>query len=218
MLVMLSCHKKIEFPALPPTKAVLLFPVKDEACIYGKFISSTQNSMNFMWEKAGYTESYDLIIKNLITKEIKTISVSDNSIDVILNNSTPYAWSVVSKSSKSDVKSESETWKFYNSGPGASNYIPYPAEAITPKMGETITAVNNLISLDWEALDLDNDITSYNLYFDTNPNPGLYRENYSTSSAADITVKSNTTYYWKIVTIDLMGNSSESVVYKFVVR
>lgn len=219
ILAMLGCNKSKEEPKiLPPTKAKLIFPAKDEACISGKFVSDSQNNINFMWEKADNADSYELNIINLITNKIVTINVTDNTKDVVLDKSTPYSWYVIAKNLKSDEKPVSETWKFYNSGPGASNYIPYPAEAVAPKMGETVVATANRATLQWTALDLDNDIKSYTLYLDTNPNPALFKENYTINSAKDIYLYSNTIYYWKIVTIDLMGNSSESIVYKFTVR
>ena len=216
---MAGCKKsRPEAELVPPAKAKLVSPAKDEACISGKSVSEQLNTINFVWEKAEHADSYKLAIKNLLTNQTPTYNRVEPSKNVVLDKSTPYAWYVVSKSAKSGVETMSETWKFYNSGPGASNYIPYPAEAVAPKMGETVVAPNNLVTLRWLALDLDNDIRSYRLYLDTNPDPALFKENYTTNSAKDIYVNGNTVYYWKVVTIDQMGNSSESMVYKFTVR
>ncbi|WP_461790430.1 hypothetical protein [Pedobacter sp.] len=219
ILGLVGCGKsKTEPELLPPAKAKLVFPAKDEACLSGKSVSDRQNTIDFSWEKADHTDSYELVVKNLLTNKTVSFDVLDNAKTATLEKSTPYAWYVVSKNTKSDIKAVSDTWKFYNSGPGESNYIPYPAEAVAPKMGETVTPTNNLVTLQWTALDLDNDIKSYRLYFGTQPDPALYKDNFTDNISKDIPVNSNTVYYWKVVTIDWKGNSSESAVYKFSVR
>jgi hypothetical protein len=52
----------------------------------------------------------------------------------------------------------SETWKFYNSGSGTIAYAPFPAEVVSPLMGQNVTASINKIALEWIGSDANNNI------------------------------------------------------------
>ncbi len=74
------------------------------------------------------------------------------------------------------------------------------------------------VNLSWgKPLDKDNDMLSYDIYMDDNPNP-------STKIASDISDTSyklnlkqrHTKYYWKIITKDKKGGESESEVFTFI--
>jgi hypothetical protein len=65
---------------------------------------------------------------------------------------------------------------------------------------------------------VDNDIAGYDVYFGANPSPALYQGNLApTVTTLSVTVTTNT-YYWKVITKDGKGNSSDSGVFKFVVN
>ena len=62
--------------------------------------------------------------------------------------------------------------------------------------------------------DIDNDIVSYDVYFDT-VNPPVTLEGNTAASNIDVTVAAGNTYYWRVVTKDSQGNNSQSEIFEF---
>jgi len=52
----------------------------------------------------------------------------------------------------------------------------------------------------------------------TTNSPSVLQSNLTTSVLNNVTVNSAVTYYWKVVTKDLKGNTSDSGVYSFTVN
>lgn len=200
---------------LAPVKSTLLAPARDEACIEGTIISNTESKVNFTWSVSANTDIYEIVIKNLITNTIVNRTSNTNSSEVNLSRNTPYSWYVVSKSNKIATTTQSEVWKFYNAGPGATSYAPFPGEILSPLLGQTIDAVNGKITLRWKGSDVDNDILNYDIYFGTQQNPPLLKANIVAELDNDISVNAQTTYYWRIVTRDVKGNTSDSGIFQF---
>jgi len=59
---------------------------------------------------------------------------------------------------------------------------------------------------------VDNDILVYDVYFGTSTSPAFLRGNITESELPDLSVTANTTYYWKVVSRDPKGNTSDSGV------
>lgn len=212
-----SCKKKSEL-APTPAIAVLQSPVKNESCNTGKILSATESSVTFNWSLTKNAESYELSIKNLLTNDLTSVTTDVNLASVTLKRNTPYSWFVTAKSSKTTSTSKSEVWKFYNSGLSATSYAPFPAEIITPKMNDVAAVANNRTTLTWAGLDVDNDIAAYDIYFGNNSTPPLFQANVAANiTSLSVTVNPNT-YYWKVVTKDSKGNTSDSGVFMFVVN
>ncbi len=215
-LILIACSKSIKNEAVPdPGNSILSLPAQNQACTTGIDISTTQNNITFKWNPSAHTETYDLIIKNLETGTSSTHSTNNNELQVTLLRNTPYSWYIVSKSSKTSQVGKSEPWKFYNAGTAATSYAPFPAEILSPGMGDNVTAVSGKINLDWNGSDVDNDVVSYAVHLGTTNTPPVLAENISQSILNDVSVNSNTTYYWKVITKDSKGNSSDSGVYQF---
>jgi hypothetical protein len=209
-----TCAKKESEPPAP-LATVLNEPLKDEVCLTGKIISDSESTIEFKWTAAANAESYELSIKNLLTSVIATHTTSATNIVLTLARNTPYSWFVTSKSSKSATTAVSPTWKFYNSGSGATSYPPYPAEIISPTLGQKITAANGKLTLQWRGLDTDNDIVNYDVYFGTSNAPGILQSKLSETSLPNVAVNPSTTYYWKVITRDAKGNTSDSGTFQF---
>lgn len=214
IFVLITCGKKESDPPAP-LATVLNEPLKDEVCLTGKIISDSESTIEFKWTAAANAESYELSIKNLLTSVIATHTTSATNIVLTLARNTPYSWFVTSKSSKSATTAMSPTWKFYNSGSGATSYPPYPAEIISPTLGQKITAANGKLTLQWRGLDTDNDIVNYDVYFGTSNAPGILQSKLSETSLPNVAVNPATTYYWKVITRDAKGNSSDSGIFQF---
>ena len=219
VLITGSCKEKtsdVPAPVKTPAKAVLLFPAQNEPCSNGVVVSTTQSTIQFKWNKADNTESYDLVLKNLETGVVANHPASSNTqLDLTIARNMPFSWYIVSKSGTSSASIQSDTWKFYNAGPANVSYAPYPADAMIPALGANVTATSGKITLDWNGSDADNDIVSYDVFFGTTNTPALLSANVVNSILPDVTVASNAIYFWKVITKDAKGNKSDSGLYQF---
>lgn len=201
-----------------PAKAVLVTPTQNELCTQGIVITATQSTVTLKWTAAANAESYQVDLKNLETGALTTQNVTANTLDVQLTRNTPYSWSVTSKSTKSSTTAQSDTWRFYNSGPGTTNYAPFPAELVSPAIEGNLTATNGKISLTWNGQDVDNDVVTYDVYLGTTTTLALLKAGLTTATLTEVAVNSNTYYYWKVITKDSKGNTSDSGIYRFKVN
>lgn len=213
-LVAISCKDK---PGVidPPTKAVLSLPNNNEACTSGTIVSPTLSSILFKWNASQNADSYELTIKNLESGAVITQTTTALELPVTLTRNIPYSWFVTAKSSQTATTVQSEIWKFYNAGEALSFYAPFPAEMVNPTMAQRITPTAGKITLDWTGSDVDNDITNYDIYLGTTNTPALIKSNQTESLLADVAVNAGTTYYWKVITRDSKGNTSDSGIFIF---
>ncbi len=105
-----------------------------------------------------------------------------------------------------------QTWKFYNAGLPEESFPPFPAEALSPQSGSSVDEGD--ITLEWQASDIDNDIASYTIFLDT-VNPPLTEVGDTSNNSLDVSVTSGLIYYWKVITTDVIGNTSDSQVFQF---
>jgi len=213
-----STPKPDPAPVLPPEATVLLSPLKDEACLSGTNITPKESTITFSWMPSKNTDSYTVSIKNLITGTTATHNATTPTFQVALAHNTPYSWSVISRSNKIGDTKTSETWKFYNSGPGIVNYAPFPAEITSPLPNMSISAVGGSVVLRWKGSDVDNDIVNYDVYFGASGSPitTAFKSKYP-ESFCSVEVNSGK-YHWRVVTRDANGNTSDSGVQDFTVN
>jgi hypothetical protein len=215
--ILTGCQKG-EKASPQPEKAILTFPVDNTICLEGKIISNTESLINFTWNSSNNTDAYEFSLKNLITGISVIKLVNTTNIEVSLLRNTPYSWFVSSISTKNAFIAKSDTWKFYNSGPGSISYSPFPAEIIAPKKDESIQQISGNINLEWKGSDVDGDIINYDIYFGSSLIPPIFISKTTNTTLKDVPVKENITYYWKVITRDSKGNLSDSGLYQFVVK
>ncbi len=196
-------------------KRLYLSPANNEACISGNVLSASESTIIFKWNKSDHTDSYDLTVKNLENNTVIQLTTQNTELAINLLRNNPYSWFITSKSTKTTNITKSEIWKFYNVGTGVGAHAPFPAEAVSPLVGQRISSNNGTITLDWNATDVDNDLKSYEIYMGTTTSPVLIKSNHTESMLSNLPVNANTTYYWKIKTIDDKGNSSDSELFIF---
>jgi len=199
----------------PPSVVQLFFPHENSLCNEGTNLTPTSSTVLFEWSASEDTNSYTLVLKNLITGTIITRETVATEIAINIERATPFEWYVTSNSNFVTVTAQSAKWKFYNASEGVQSYAPFPAEAVSPEMAEVVETTATEITLEWSSSDIDNDIVSYDLYFGTNAVPGIYSSGLTETELNDVTITPNTIYYWKIITKDSKGNSSESDVFQF---
>jgi hypothetical protein len=199
----------------PPTAATLIFPENNTVCNEGTIVSETETDVLFQWEEATNASSYVLQIINLDNGSARNISTLSNEFLIRILRGTPYSWSVKSLVGGTNETAESPVWRFYNAGLPVESHPPFPAEAISPQGGTTVE--QGTIALQWEASDIDNDISSYSVVLDT-MNPPVTEAGSTSNTSLEVSVSSGLVYYWKIITIDALGNASHSSIFQFAVN
>lgn len=201
---------------LDPDAASLIFPEDNTECNEGVVSTSdeTKSTVTFEWSAAENTDSYEIKLKNLDTGSVTTAVSNTNEKDISINRGTPYEWYVISLANGTSTSATSDTWSFYNQGPGIENYAPFPAIAISPQRGSTVSSSSTTIILEWTTSDVDDDIVSYEVLFDTSETPTVSLGE-TTESTIEATIASGNTYYWKVITKDSFDNSSISELFEF---
>ncbi len=199
----------------PPSAAKLLFPELNSECTTGVDLNETTSRVEFLWQKAADTDTYELRVTHLMTNVTQTVSTAQLSAELPLQKGAPYSWVVISRNTETQETAISSSWRFYNAG-SVRSYAPFPAEIIAPKSGATLFRdINSEVVLEWVGVDIDNDIAGYELYFSTVNPPVLFSEPTASTTSIKVSVLANTVYYWKIITTDSEGNRSDSGVYGF---
>jgi len=201
-------------PIADPVASVLTFPDNNQECNQGVEVNPTQSRVTFTWNASDNTDSYELVLRNLENNSTTNHISSTNQVDITLLKGTPYSWYVISKSTNTPNTAESSTWRFYNAGDAVQSYAPFPADVVAPAMGANLNGVTN-VTLEWSGHDVDNDITGYDIYFDTTSPPVAQLGSTQTALTADAVVSSGTVYYWRIITKDSQDNNSQSTIFEF---
>ncbi|MEA1786504.1 hypothetical protein U1E44_10410 [Arenibacter sp. GZD96] len=215
MLVIFGCGK--DSPPKEPESALLVFPLKNSECTTGEETNLINTSLvEFRWSAANHADSYELRATNLQTNTTQTINVAATAAKLPLMKGAPYSYSVITRNASTTASVSSETWLFYNAG-FQTNYPPFPAAALAPTSGATVAKdINNEVLLNWEGADVENDITEYEVYFsESNPPETLVGSTTATNSQLRVSVAAQTSYYWRIVSKDAVGNTSNSGVFVF---
>lgn len=220
LIAVVSCSggKRSNPVPVPPAKATLISPAANLVCVTGAVISDSKSSITFRWNASANTDSYDLHITDLLTSvPLGTQTTTDTNYTTTLSRGIPYSWFIVSKSS-GGMTSTSDSWKFYNSGSGITTYAPFPAEIISPVFGAVVTATTGAIKLIWTGSAIGSNITGYDIYFGTNPTPPLLKSAVQDMSLDNVSVVSGSIYYWKVITKDSQGDTSDSGLFQFSVN
>jgi hypothetical protein len=190
-----------------PSAATLSKPANNSECL-------EVEAVKFEWNKSNDTTSYTIVIKNLLTSESVSQTTTSTSAEVTLTKGYPYSWYIISTNTGTATAS-SNKWKFYLSGEAQKNHAPFPADIITPKPGVTVTV--GAIQLSWSFSDIDtSDTHTFDVYLDTKDGSTVFASNY-TATKRTVSLTDPGTYYWKIVTKDNHGSTSDSGVSTFIV-
>ena len=208
--IVVSSGCKKDSPS-PPNKALLTAPANNEECAPISSSSDENNTVRFTWQAADNTDSYQLHIRNLVTNNAITRNLEVTGESVSLPKGTPFSWFVITENRQTADKVMSDTWRFYNPGSETAR-IPFPAEIISPRSGASVVRdMNNEIMLQWEGSDIDGDIESFEIYLSTeNPPETLIETLGANANSQPVSVDADTIYYWRIVTRDTEGNTSDT--------
>jgi hypothetical protein len=200
----------------PPSAAVLIFPLQNSLCTTGVSITPTTSRVEFIWQTANNTNTYELRVTNLLTDNTQTVSTQSTSAELTIEKGTPYSWLVITRNTQVQETATSLTRQFYNEG-SQITHAPFQAQIVTPLSGASVVRdINGEIVLEWSGADVDNDIVGYEIFVDTVTPPVVLAASPASSvSSIKINTATNTVYYWKVITKDAEGNSSDSGIYSF---
>ena len=202
--------------AIEPAPAILIFPENHTECNEGVAIDDEWSLVNFQWNASTDTDSYEIWIKNSGNLTWESISTDKTEIEIQIARGVQYQWNVVSKNSNSTKKATSETWQFYNSGPGSSNYAPFTPTLIYPRDGQILRSGDSYY-FQWTTSDLDNDPILYDLFVGSHPDSlNLMKTLSDTKEFIYTYVNHNEWSYWKIHASDNHGNTSKSDIHSFI--
>ncbi|WP_282112629.1 hypothetical protein [Maribacter stanieri] len=209
-----SCKKKST--ATPPEAVSLVFPDENSECTTGVSLGQETSQVEFRWNLADNTETYELRVTNISTGTVQTIVSASNSAKLPLEKGEQFSWFVRSRNSDVEQTVSSEEWYFYNSG-SRTTFAPFPATIESPAASDNVFKdINNEVILSWSASDLDDDIEGYEVYFSVETPPiDLVRELSAPITSIKVSVTSDTVYYWKVIVIDEEGNKSDTGIYTF---
>ncbi|MEO0572732.1 MAG: hypothetical protein AAF039_13580 [Bacteroidota bacterium] len=196
-----------------PASANLIFPEDDTECNEGEPLSETESTVTFRWNMSANTDSYTVSLTNLSNGQSFNTVANANEAPITILRGTPYEWSVTSRANGTNVTAQSAVFRFYNEGPGVENYAPFPAEAINPTRGSTLSSNTSSVLLEWSASDVDGDIENYQVFFGVQGNSVSLGTTLDTSMEVNVTA--GTTYEWSIVVIDSQENTSTSETFLF---
>jgi|SRR5690606_18239512 len=212
--ILFNCGGNDDGPSVPGA-ADLIFPEESSECTEGISVSGIESRVTFIWNAAQGTNNYELTVTNINTGFSEEFITTGTQFEVTLLKGEAYSWSVTSLSGDRSLTAESETWYFYNAG-GIEFYAPFPASIVSPNSGLKFSSTS--VNLSWNGSDVDNDITGYDVYFDDVNPPTTIIRNDIQQEFTTITSLTPGIYYWKIITKDEEGNTSDSGVYQFQVE
>ncbi|GAA4277601.1 hypothetical protein [Aquimarina mytili] len=188
----------------------LVFPTQNLTC--------TNFNLEFTWNSISDPEGDDIsyIIDISTDNNFGSISFTAVTTEALqaftLEKGVTYYWRVKARDSEGNESDYSTTQSFFTEPDAGINTIPYAPTAVTPLDGATPTG--NTVSLAWDTTDADGDTLVYDVYFgETNP-PQLTTENITTTNF-DVSVASDTQYYWRVVVKDSNQGTTIGQVWNF---
>ncbi|MFH1101697.1 MAG: Ig-like domain-containing protein [Methanobacteriota archaeon] len=133
----------------------------------------------------------------------------------ILLYDTVYFWRVIARDSH-NASSEGPIWNFTTIEQPANTP---PLTPSNPNPGNTATGVSVTTAVSWTGGDSDSgDTVTYDVYFGTSSFPPKVGSNRTGTSYSSGTLQYNTRYYWRIISWDSQGASTEGPVWSFTTK
>ena len=213
MVILISCGK--DDPPSPPDAALLTFPEQNSECTTGVEQTETTSAVEFRWQSAANTDTYELRVTQLGTNITQSETTAGTSATLTIQKGTPYSWMVITRNANTTDAVSSSTWQFYNAG-SQTSYAPFPAQILNPGSGMMVVPNGEgEVLLSWSGADVDNDISGYDIYHGTANPPTTILESTSAGETQFSVAVSAGIYYWKIVTKDQQGNTSDSGIFSY---
>jgi hypothetical protein len=154
--------------------------------------------------------TFDVYFGTTTNPILKTSNQTSTDYDPgILSYNTTYYWRIVSWNTHNQ-SSIGPLWQFTVSETNMKPMIPS-----NPQPKNETTGVSTTITLTWKGSDPDSDTVYYDIYVDENSPPAIKKRNLTSSSYKLANLTENTTYYWKIVSIDAENATQTGPIWSF---
>ncbi|MGB0779492.1 MAG: hypothetical protein ACPGO4_05215 [Flavobacteriaceae bacterium] len=210
VLLFVQCGKE-KIPA--PGAAILVAPANNNNCTTAQIVDSAQSQVNFEWQAAENTDSYELVVQNMNTNSTRNFSTTFTSKSILLSRASSYHWRVISSAEITSETTTSEEWSFYLEGEASEEGLPFPAQLLAPENNATVNAAS--VTLSWSGGHPEGATLRYQVYL------GSLATNLSavgeaqTQSTYTFEAAAQQRYFWKIQSLQANGDSSDSVVFEF---
>jgi hypothetical protein len=164
---------------------------------------------------AGDTVTYDVYFGVSPSPPLVSSGQSATTYDPgTLSYSTTYYWKIVAKDNHG-ASTAGPVWDFTTqTAPPPPNQPPYTP--YNPSPPNHATAISIYADLSWSGGDPDaGDTVTYDVYFGTSTPPPLVSNDQLATTYNPGTLSYGTTYYWKIITTDNHGASTEGPIWDF---
>jgi hypothetical protein len=196
-----------------PSVPTLVIPTDNKLCV--------NNTVNFQWNaskdnnKDVVTYQIQVAKDNAFSQIAKTVEITTNNTDIVLEKNTVYYWRIKATDSKGLSSPFSATFKLYTSGEAVVNHLPFAPELIEPALNTSLSTTT--ATLKWKASDVDaTDVLTYDVYFGTaNPPTAKVTENANSTSFDVTTLEATKEYFWKVVVKDNKGGETIGQIWKF---
>ena len=94
-----------------------------------------------------------------------------------------------------------------------SNHLPFSPTIVTPELNTVVQEMS--VDLKWTASDVDNDVLSFDVYFDIVNPPSTKIADGISETAVNRTLDPSKTYFWKVVVNDGKGGICIGQVWSF---
>ncbi len=163
----------------------------------------------------GDTVTYDVCFGTISPPPKVVSNQSGGSYDPgTMQYQTMYYWRIIAWDNH-DASTQGSIWDFTtlqepNNPPGPEPSNPVP--------GDGATNVDVTVGLSWTGGDPDGDTVTYDVYFGTTSSPPKVASNQSLTTYDPGTLEYTTTYYWKIISWDSHGVSTEGSIWQFTTK
>lgn len=100
----------------------------------------------------------------------------------------------------------------YTEGNAITNHLPFLPMLVSPTIHSIVNT--STVLLEWSGSDVDNDQLTYDVYFGESPTP-IKIETYISKNHLQIAINPNTSYYWRVDTIDSKGAKTIGKIWEF---
>ena len=182
----------------------LIFPENNLICTEGEDNGTDGVSIELQWSASANATSYELEITNQENNSKDTRTITTTSLAVGLPKGTQFSWNVTAILGSKTLSSDS--WNFYSEGNSTENFAPFPAEIGVSDNGD------GSVSVSWTGEDLDDDLSTYDVYIGTSGNLELILEN-TTNESTNYNITAGEQYIARVVSKDSNNNTSTSETY-----
>lgn len=214
LLVLLLGVIRCSPPSIPdPESAMLIAPENLDSCTTAFSLNGNQSQVTFRWGQALHADAYELIVTNSLTGQQTKEQTALQTINLVLDKGYPYAWKVLSLSDASLVETSSASWHFYLEANPSESHLPFATLLQFPEDEETVALGD--VTFRWEGNDLDSTRLVYDFYFGESPDELQLNASALATDSFTLSINFTGTYYWKVDTIDEVGNRASSQPFLF---